>query len=531
MHPEPLKSCADPAARFQRWGCAAFCLLLLVFVPLFVRMPLTSDTVLYDLQARTVLSGGVLYRDILEPNLPGVVWVHLLVRSLVGWSSEAMRLVDLLIVGSALGVLAGLAGWMHRRPQHPAVSSEPSGDFASGICLIPGVWLLLLMATFYLSRNEWCHCQRDIWMLLPVSLAMLLRVQRYGRHGRSGDMLRCLAEGLCWGAAFWIKPHVAVPAAFVMLTDLWLAENRREELRRILLVIPGGLLAAVPGILWLVGSGGWSDFLEMQLNWNPEYLRAGAERRSLLRIWYMVRRFHPWWLVDWAGLTAALLVFLQVVRLRAGGNRISDAERWSLSLAALAVSWFLQALLLQHAMDYIQVAPILLMLTFLSSLRVRVPALRCRIMICAAAGWGLLAAPQLTSERLRWWPECVGGGGSPEMRSALACGRFPDWSGIDHVVTFLRNEHVGPGDVTCFSVHSIHVYAALNLLPSTRYVGVAALQQLFGSRRQEIESTVIGCGHRFVVTDNDEVPPEPGCFPWTLPVVCESGSLRVHAVR
>tara|TARA_B100001939_G_scaffold335217_1_gene337019 strand:+ start:608 stop:751 length:144 start_codon:yes stop_codon:yes gene_type:complete len=47
-------------------------------------MPLNSDTALFDVQAAEVLKGGVMYRDIVEPNLPGVVWIHLLIRSVAG---------------------------------------------------------------------------------------------------------------------------------------------------------------------------------------------------------------------------------------------------------------------------------------------------------------------------------------------------------------------------------------------------------------------------------------------------------------
>ncbi len=69
-------------------------------VPLFLRMPLTNDAQMYDLQVRLLHQGGVLYRDILEPNLPGVVWIQSLVRNAVGWSSEALRAFDLLVLAA-----------------------------------------------------------------------------------------------------------------------------------------------------------------------------------------------------------------------------------------------------------------------------------------------------------------------------------------------------------------------------------------------------------------------------------------------
>ena len=38
-------------------------------------MPLFSDVIHYDLSARNLLRGGVHYRDVLDINLPGMVWV------------------------------------------------------------------------------------------------------------------------------------------------------------------------------------------------------------------------------------------------------------------------------------------------------------------------------------------------------------------------------------------------------------------------------------------------------------------------
>ncbi|MFN9977474.1 MAG: hypothetical protein ACK58T_46975, partial [Phycisphaerae bacterium] len=51
----------------ERSGCpwyagAALLGLLLLSIPIVVCMPLTSDTVLFDLQAKIVLNGGALYR-------------------------------------------------------------------------------------------------------------------------------------------------------------------------------------------------------------------------------------------------------------------------------------------------------------------------------------------------------------------------------------------------------------------------------------------------------------------------------------
>ena len=130
---------------------------LMLQVPVFLQMPLTPDAVLYDLQAHCLVQGGVLYRDIVEPNLPGVVWIHAVVRSLFGESDQVLRVFDLVIVLSITGILCRVvaARTDSRRLQDASMA---------------GLASLLLM--FYLGTSEWCHCQRDTWMLLPCLLAV-----------------------------------------------------------------------------------------------------------------------------------------------------------------------------------------------------------------------------------------------------------------------------------------------------------------------------------------------------------------------
>src|SRR5438128_842640 len=83
-------------------GWVALAVLLTVAVPLFVRMPVTVDVAYYDLCARQVLRGGALERDLFFLHPPGMVWSRILVRSLWGWSSEAVRLADLVVVSAII---------------------------------------------------------------------------------------------------------------------------------------------------------------------------------------------------------------------------------------------------------------------------------------------------------------------------------------------------------------------------------------------------------------------------------------------
>lgn len=491
----------------SRWAAVALWLLLLISAPQFLCMPLTSDTVLFDLQARTVLRGGTLYRDILEPNFPGVVWVHLLIRSWAGWSSVAIRAADLLLVGTAIWLLSSLVR-----------TAAPQPDRR---------WLLgLACAACYLSRNEWCHCQRDSWLLLPTAAALYCRLQNH-RRGQRPHAAWTILEGVCWGGAFWIKPQISLTVACLAVLDG--STNWRFWLRDVLWLLAGGLLAALPGVLWLLLSDTWPHFQDMQLHWNPEYLQAGQQRRTWERIWLMLVRFHPWWLVH---VVALPLAVRQIAQSRAATSPAvaNQAARAARALAVVYVSWLLQASLLQHAMDYIQVPPLLLALVCLATQRWTLPVVVRRSVLLAFAVLAALTSPQLQPDRLQLWPQCVVSGGTTDLSSRLACGRFPDWQHLQAVVEFLRREQVQQGDVASFDVHCIHIYPQLQLLPPTRYVGAASLRQLFPSRAAEITDTTGNSGQRFLVADLDECPPQPQAFPWNQPVAFASGAFRVYSL-
>src|SRR5436190_19555110 len=86
----------------------SLCLLLagwlVVQLPAFLSMGLYDPTI-YDVLARRVMKGAVLYQDLLETNFPGIVWAHMLIRTLFGWSTEALRAVDVVIVGTTVVLL------------------------------------------------------------------------------------------------------------------------------------------------------------------------------------------------------------------------------------------------------------------------------------------------------------------------------------------------------------------------------------------------------------------------------------------
>src|SRR5262249_54048729 len=130
-------------------------------------------------------------------NFPGMLWLHLGARSLLGWSSEALRIADVIMIA---GSVVLLAAWL------PGLSAAARGLVAA------------LLLSFYLSTSEGWHCQRHPSARLPALVGLWLRRAQAARLERVGRaFFPGLLEGIVWGAACWVKPYVIVPAAAAWL--------------------------------------------------------------------------------------------------------------------------------------------------------------------------------------------------------------------------------------------------------------------------------------------------------------------------
>jgi hypothetical protein len=470
--------------RFGAEARAVLALLLLavlvVNVPAFLCLGLDSDATQWDLCTRTVLRGGVLYRDAFENNLPGMLWLHAAVRSLLGWSVTALRAADLLLVAAAV--------WLLVRQVPPAAGSGAR------------VGLAAVLALFYFSTSEWCHCQRDTWLLPAALLALTLRQRQAQRLTERGVLGWAFVEGLLWGAAFWIKPFVAVPALLC-----WLLSARHAPWRRLVLdglgCLFGGLTAGAAGVAWLWASGAWPSFVDVVFVWNREYVGARVTAGGWLPFLGFAVRLFPWVLVHLAAVPLALGQVWQAVR-QPAKTTVAPAL-----LAAFYLGWLLQAFCLQHPFDYVHVPPVLLGLTVLAcSCAAAHPVLSGRLVgaflaVCVLFGYG-----PLLGNRLALWPRCVAevassAGVSAELRDRLRLLPKASWTDLRRVRDFLSGQGVRDGEVTCFSMPTTPLYLDLDVRPSTRYFFLQNDLTLFRERRGLIKGELAGSRQRFVVCD------------------------------
>ncbi len=564
------------------WICLA--LLLILGLPLFVCMPLWCDVTLYDVAARNVMDGGVHYRDVFDTNMPEVVWVHVLVRSFAGWSTEAMRLFDAGVVTAIILLLCGTLR-------------------LTGVARAERVWFAVGVVLFYLFQPEICHCQRDLWMFLPVLLALRVRCKRLDAEGISPRRRLGLAalEGCLWGLGIWIKPHVLIPAFAVWLASaVWIGgpvsspprgeggkHTESGSLKRLVVdtlgLVLGGVLVGAAGVSWMLLSGTWAPFWDVFLHWNPHYwamLKAELPSRYLVTFFY----FPPWSLLH---LLALPLALANLVAARFWQYRPLDViPRTRAILAALYLGWMAQGLYLQQPYEYIHVPETILALALVTAQGWPAGLAYLAWFAGAAAVCGLVSLwppansglghlreqrpvlmdnllpmhPLASTERLRLWPRCWREGSSPELRDRLAfkAGTHPStsWTELAEVAEYLRGQGVADGEVVCWHDSTHPLYLMLGLKPAIRFMHVGTvlmMKEHYGDVRQDL---LAARKKKFVVSDLVRVlwsaepaaqdgpagpldlPPALGdrqrhVFPFDQPVVFRSskGRYLVHRIE
>jgi hypothetical protein len=540
--PDPEPDPSTPTGRWLPWRSAALGWLvataaLAAGVPLFLRMPLWCDATLYQVAARNVLEGGVHYRDVFDTNPPGFVWLVCGVWAALGPSSEALRSVDLAIV--ALITLL-LVRWAAR----------------AGAGLAARAWLVAGVAAFYPFVSEFCHIQRDVWMMAPALAAILYRLHRVEAARqrpvtdawvfRSGFL-----EGVVWTVGFWVKPHVVVPAAAA-----WLAGAARfagtsgRPVRRLAAdlagVFAGWLIVVGTGVGWLISTGTWPYFVDVFTEWNARYFEMiSAELRFRLGAEF---NYFPPWSAFLAGALPLAVLNLLDARVwarnpvlnpgRVGGllpPRPPDPEadgrqRFARAvLAAVLLGWAAMALFFQRGFHYAHIPEILLMLALFAANRWAVVfAVLC---LQVAASLFFLARPDLLPwhramrddspayqawverhpafdpVRMRWWPGCFARFAPRELRRGLAFQpeHFGGGDPVDlgAVEDFLRTQGVANRDVICWHNTTHPLYLTLNLRPPIRFMHLSTAVEIAPWTYQQVKEELFRATPqaRFVVSD------------------------------
>ncbi|OWK43160.1 hypothetical protein FRUB_02759 [Fimbriiglobus ruber] len=498
------------------------CLALVASVPLFLRMPPWCDVTLYDVAASNLLRGGLHYRDVFDTNTPGFVWALTALRSVVGPGSEPLMAADLLIVAGIVLLLDRLAA-------------------RAGANRAARAWAVAAAALYYPFTTEACHAQRDVWMLLPALAAVAVRVSRLVEPAgdpRPRIFARAALEGVLWGTAVWIKPHVVIPAVTVWLTTaprVFAVGRWRAVAADLLGNIAGGGTVGAAGIGYLIASGTWPYFVDVFTFWNTGYaaqMWSELPQRFDLQLLY----FAPW---SYLQLLAVPLAILSLVDARPWvldprrqselgpvgrwlpawlwDGSATDAERYArVAIAAAYLGWTAQAIFLQRQFRYVHVPEILILFALLAAHR--------WVMVCGVMGWLAVTSlvvlagwaaepaplpgygsdsptpdiflrhPLADPERMSWWPACWRTGLSPvayrERMAAL--GQIKEfhaaieWVELGEIADELRRRGVKDGEVLGWHDAPHAVYGLLGVRPGFRFQHVSHMRGIGPAQEQRL---------------------------------------------
>lgn len=544
----------EPRFRWLPWRCAALgwlatAVILAAGLPPFLRMPVWCDVTLYEVAARNVLQGGVHYQDVFDTNPPGFVWLMCGAFALFGHNTEALRAVDLLIVG-AITVL--LLRWAR----------------AAGASRAAVAWAAAGVASFYPFISEFCHIQRDVWMTLPAVFAVGYRMRRIERARTQpvtdGWVFRTgFLEGVLWALGFWIKPHVALPAAVVWFVVAARFGGTSARPRRRLAADLGGVVAAVLvvvalGVAWMVRTGAWEPYLDVNRSWNTGYLRVIFGELGG-RIGYQIMYFPPWSVLFYPAAAVAVLNLIDARMWSSTGTPgavsrrlprwlfappADDRERFARAvLAALYLGWSVSMMIFQRNFHYVHVPDTLMMIALFAANRWAVAFLA--IVLQAAFTLYILENqadpawkeqhrerqrhnliywylsdrhPALDKARTKRWRGCFGREVSRELRRDLGF-QTVHFGGLDpvqlgDVEDFLRTQGVKDGDVICWHDSPHELYLALGIRPAIRFMHLSTVQGMGGweppaknwhYRQIRHETFEAAKKARFVVSDMNRV--------------------------
>lgn len=226
--------------------------------------PFGRDQGTFGVVARTMLDGGVPYRDVWDHKTPGIFLAYALAQLLFGEHMISIRLLE------AMALLA--LGWAFVR-----YSEQITGARA------PGYAGTLLAWTIYVQLDFWHTAQAEGFAACAIatSLPIAERLRRDPLAERSGYVLL----GLLVGVTGLLKPHLALALAMplaVVGASLW----QRRAAPSAILLRAGGVAAGtavVVGVmlLYFAWSGALSDFLSTVVGYNSGHVALSWSQTPL----------------------------------------------------------------------------------------------------------------------------------------------------------------------------------------------------------------------------------------------------------
>ncbi|MBI4703950.1 MAG: hypothetical protein HY744_22815 [Deltaproteobacteria bacterium] len=239
------------------------------------------DQGIYAVVARTMLEGGMPYRDAWDFKPPGIFLVYALARALVPEGQWAVRALEVAsLAGMALGMMRLARLWW-------------------------GSWRIGLVAG---ALGVLVHAQLDFWHTAQpesfggmLTIAGLALVAASGPQGpllpSRGRLLRYALCGLLFGCAGLLKPPLAGGGAVVAMGAAWQAwragvgagsAGRRaaHALGAPVALLAGGALAFAACLAWFAARGALGALYQALFVFTPGYTALGWQDATLLGLLY-----------------------------------------------------------------------------------------------------------------------------------------------------------------------------------------------------------------------------------------------------
>lgn len=247
------------------------------------------DQGIYTVVARTILEGGMPYRDAFDFKPPGIYLLYALARIPFGSWHHGIRIFE------AAGMIATVFGLAH-------LSERWWGDRLIG--LLAGAAAALV------------HAQLDFWHTgQPETFGGMLTVAGLVVGTRKAESAsQYVFCGLLFGCGGVLKPPLAGGGAVLALWAAYraldhehrsltvaLADRWRQALRPIAYVLIGGVLPFVAVLVWFAAKGALGDLYETLFVFTPHYTKLGWKDRTIFSLAYQA-----WaqWLVTFSSFMA-----------------------------------------------------------------------------------------------------------------------------------------------------------------------------------------------------------------------------------
>jgi hypothetical protein len=228
------------------------------------------DQGIYAMVGKSLLEGGMPYRDAWDFKPPGIFLVYAAARALFGANPMGVRVLEVLGLMAMVALMVRLArDWW----------GEPRvGWLAGGLAIL-------------------AHAQLDFWHTAqPESFGGMLTILGL-LVGTRGRPVAWLGAGVLFGVAGLMKPPLAGGGAVLALAlalelyhsgraTLARSDAARRAARPIALIALGGALPIAACLAWFWARGALGDLHEVLMVFTPHYTKLGWEGASVIGMAY-----------------------------------------------------------------------------------------------------------------------------------------------------------------------------------------------------------------------------------------------------